>query len=196
MSGDINPNVNSCVLLYNYPSTTYAKKSKNKYFNGDDACYDCTCEAPEDCRWEIGMEEYGTLSNLCCNGKYSVCESKCVEVEIPQFAESATICTGCEKTVTTSWICKEGYQKTQDGKGCEPAACVGYPISNACPEHGTCSECLSGTETKYKLDNKRKRKYGEFENVKLTDAQYDRLKKRYADNCDRYIDDLINTLVL
>ena len=45
-------------------------------------------------------------------------------------------------------------------------------------------------ETKNKLDNKRKRKYGEFENVKLTDAQYDRLKKRYADNCDRYIDDL------
>ena len=46
------------------------------------------------------------------------------------------------------------------------------------------------TGKKYKLDNKIKRKYGEFENVKLTDAQYDRLKKRYADNCDRYIDDL------
>ena len=49
--------------------------------------------------------------------------------------------------------------------------------------------CTTG-KTKNKLDNKRKRKYGEFENVKLTDAQYDRLKKRYADNCDRYIDDL------
>lgn len=46
------------------------------------------------------------------------------------------------------------------------------------------------TGKKYKLDNKIKRKYGEFENVRLTDSQYERLIKKFPTNYERYIDDL------
>ena len=41
-----------------------------------------------------------------------------------------------------------------------------------------------------RVDRKRKRKYGEFENVKLTDSQYERLIKKFPVNYKRYIDDL------
>ena len=41
-----------------------------------------------------------------------------------------------------------------------------------------------------RVDKKRKRKYGEFENVKLTDSQYERLIKKFPVNYKRYIDDL------
>ncbi len=148
-SGNTDNKVESC----GYPSTEYASKVTNGSYSGDDACYDCKCEAPQDCNWESGMQQNGELSDLCCNGKYATCTSKCDEVVVPEFAHSTATCRGCNKEVNTAWACNEGYTKTSDGKGCEPAACEGFPIGQKCPDHGTCSECLSGTETKYKLES-------------------------------------------
>ncbi len=68
---------------------------------------------------------------------------------------------------------------------------------------GTEIETETGTETKIKTktktkigtvteaeDSKKKNKYGELENVELTDEEYEQLIKRFPKNYKRYIDDL------
>ena len=58
-------------------------------------------------------------------------------------------------------------------------------------ETDTGTETDTRTRTKAKADTEeRKQKYGEFENVKLTESQYERLKRRFPINYNRYIDDL------
>ena len=46
--------------------------------------------------------------------------------------------------------CNTGY--TKSGNTCVENACTGYTL-DACPANGNCSECPSGTATKYKLDS-------------------------------------------
>lgn len=52
---------------------------------------------------------------------------------------------------------------------------------------GTVTEIGTVTEAE---DSKKKNKYGELENVELTDEEYDQLIKRFPKNYKRYIDDL------
>ncbi len=56
------------------------------------------------------------------------------------------------------------------------------------------NENENDTENEYgnedSIDKRKKGKYGELENVKLTLSQFERLKKRFPVNYERYIDDL------
>ncbi len=148
--GDTSSSIDNCPYI---SGSRGIEKNLNGYYNGDDACYTCKCNAPTECTWESGTEGVGTLGKICCNGLYDDCTSNCVEDKEPLHAHRTEACTGCGITVTVAWECDEGYELTSDSKGCEPAACEGFDIVGGCPKYGFCTECLSGETIKYRLDD-------------------------------------------
>lgn len=82
------------------------------YYQGDNICKECVCEAPDSCKWTDSNKGTAELSTPCCNGKYETCTSNCVAVSVPANATATETCTGCDIEVNTAWQCNTNYCKS------------------------------------------------------------------------------------
>ena len=101
----------------------YWRRSQDmENYSGNNACYGCSCMAMSTiCKWNVKNAGNADLTDLCCNGNYETCNSKCIGVVIPENGHGTTECEACGNKVFTDWECDEGY--TKNGIKCEPAQC-------------------------------------------------------------------------
>ncbi|MBQ7304351.1 MAG: hypothetical protein IJW75_05520 [Alphaproteobacteria bacterium] len=95
----------------------YSKPEETGEYSGDKPCLKCACDtvtADQKCTWTNSNKGSATITNKCCNEKYSVCTSTCEKVTVPENAHSTATCTGCGETVATAWECDSSYTKVGD----------------------------------------------------------------------------------
>ena len=129
----------------------------NRARSGSFYCTQCVCEAPQNpsetdaCRWNKNNKGSADLSDVCCNGYYATCATKCVGLAKDALTEpagkfdiavsDALECTGCGETLYRAKACKteNGYDRV--GDKCVHTGCAeGYDV-NLTP-----SGCASGFE--------------------------------------------------
>ena len=117
----------------------------NRARSGSYYCTQCVCEAPQTpsetdtCRWNKNNKGSADLSDICCNGYYATCATKCVGLTRDALTEPAgkfdiavndtTECTGCGETLYRAKSCKteNGYDRV--GDKCVHTGCVdGYSV--------------------------------------------------------------------
>ncbi len=129
----------------------------NRARSGSFYCTQCVCEVPQNpsetdaCRWNKNNKGSADLSDVCCNGYYATCATKCVGLAKDALTEpagkfdiavsDALECTGCGETLYRAKACKteNGYDRV--GDKCVHTGCAeGYDV-NLTP-----SGCASGFE--------------------------------------------------
>ena len=133
-----------------YPSTIGASVSATSYTSGGKTCYECMCITG--CKWtNSNKDTYGTISNVCCDGKYQTCTKNFpADVTVPTGATAKTTsykACGEIKNVITGWECTGQYVK--NGNLCYDCATKktlldGY-VKTASHTYGACCY-TTGTE--------------------------------------------------
>lgn len=136
-----------------YPSTIGAKVVATDSVSGGKTCYECMCITS--CKWTSSNKDtYGTISNVCCNGKYQTCTKNFpADVTVPTGATAKTTsykACGETKNVITGWECTGQYVK--NGNSCYDCATWKTRLSNALiaaqNSYGACCY-TTGTTDKY-----------------------------------------------
>ncbi|MBQ7304169.1 MAG: hypothetical protein IJW75_04560 [Alphaproteobacteria bacterium] len=102
----------------------YSTAKDTDYYQGDNICKECVCEAPDSCKWTNENKGSADLTDKCCNGNYETCTSSCVAASVPGNATATKPCTGCNETVYTDWECNNNYCKS--GSECKYVCSAEY----------------------------------------------------------------------